>query len=169
MTAVAFVFFAFLMVGIVVAAVLLDARLGIRLRMTDHWSMAAGLPVLALGVALVAWCILTFGSAGGTPVPFSPPGEVVARGPYVHTRNPMLTGLFAALAGAALLLRSPMLLFVLLPALIAAATAELKLIEEPELEKRLGAAYADYRRRVPMFLPRPARTRRIAAVKEVTG
>ncbi len=31
---------------------------------------------------------------------------------------------------------------------------ELKYIEEPELEKRLGQPYVAYKKRVPMFLPR---------------
>jgi protein-S-isoprenylcysteine O-methyltransferase Ste14 len=37
---------------------------------------------------------------------------------------------------------------------------ELKLVEEPELERRLGAMYNEYRKRVPMFIPRrPAQPR----------
>jgi hypothetical protein len=31
---------------------------------------------------------------------------------------------------------------------------ELKLVEEPELERRLGATYREYRERVPMLIPR---------------
>jgi protein-S-isoprenylcysteine O-methyltransferase Ste14 len=31
---------------------------------------------------------------------------------------------------------------------------ELKAIEEPELEMRLGEAYREYKKRVPMFFPR---------------
>jgi protein-S-isoprenylcysteine O-methyltransferase Ste14 len=30
---------------------------------------------------------------------------------------------------------------------------ELKAIEEPELEKRLGKDYVEYKKRVPMFFP----------------
>jgi len=33
----------------------------------------------------------------------------------------------------------------------------LKVLEEPELERRLGAAYREYRERVPMLVPRKAR------------
>ncbi len=32
---------------------------------------------------------------------------------------------------------------------------ELKKVEEPELELRFGAAYTEYKRRVPMLIPRP--------------
>ena len=33
---------------------------------------------------------------------------------------------------------------------------ELKLVEKPELERRLGASYKEYRQRVPMLIPVPA-------------
>ena len=49
------------------------------------------------------------------------------------------------------------LLFIGLPALIAAGVFFVKVIEEPELERRFGQAYVAYRRRVPMFLPRLGR------------
>ena len=32
-------------------------------------------------------------------------------------------------------------------------TIELKIIEEPELEKRLGKEYLEYKKRTPMFIP----------------
>ncbi len=35
---------------------------------------------------------------------------------------------------------------------------ELKTVEEPELARRFGSSYSAYRRRVPMFMPRPRRT-----------
>jgi protein-S-isoprenylcysteine O-methyltransferase Ste14 len=36
---------------------------------------------------------------------------------------------------------------------------EFKMIEEPELEKRIGAAYVEYRQKVPMFFPYPGRSK----------
>lgn len=39
------------------------------------------------------------------------------------------------------------------PLFIALNYWELKWIEEPELEKRLGGAYLEYRAKTPMFLP----------------
>ena len=40
---------------------------------------------------------------------------------------------------------------------------ELKKVEEPELELRFGEAYAEYKRRVPMFIPRPWRRGKLPA------
>jgi len=163
MTVVAFALFVCAVLGVVALALWADRRLGIRLGMSDRVALATGLLVLGFGAALVSWCVLVFGAAGGTPVPFSPPRGVVMRGPYRRVRNPMLTGFFAALAGVGLALRSPALLFVVVPAVAAVAWLELRLIEEPELKRRFGAAYVEYRRCVPMFMPSVGRARRAAA------
>jgi protein-S-isoprenylcysteine O-methyltransferase Ste14 len=40
---------------------------------------------------------------------------------------------------------------------IAASVIGLKRVEEPELVRRLGAAYVEYRPKTPMFLPRLGR------------
>ena len=118
---------------------------------------AVGIPLLTLGCALTAWCVLRFRRARGTPVPFNPPTELVLSGPYLWMRNPMVTGVFLALFGAGFLLHSISIVFLWTPAYIVAHVIELKLVEEPELEQRFGKPYAEYRARVPMFLPRPWR------------
>jgi len=79
---------------------------------------------------------------------------LVENGPYAVTRNPMLTGMFFVLFGIGALLGSVCLTFLFTPGFILLMTFEVKYIEEPELEKRLGAPYVEYRRRVPMFFPR---------------
>jgi protein-S-isoprenylcysteine O-methyltransferase Ste14 len=40
------------------------------------------------------------------------------------------------------------------PAYILLHVIELKLVEEPELERRFGLSYSEYKGRVPMFWPR---------------
>src|SRR5260370_38562745 len=51
-----------------------------------------GLAPIALGAALYLWCAWNFASAGkGTPAPWDPPRQVVARGLHRFTRNPMYT------------------------------------------------------------------------------
>ncbi len=87
-------------------------------------------------------------------MPFNPPTELIVEGPYVWTRNPMLTGVFTALFGAGVLLHSYGMVVISIPAYILIHAIELKLVEEPELERRFGASYSDYKRRVPMFWPR---------------
>jgi len=65
----------------------------------------------------------------------------------------MLTGVFSLLFGCGVLFGSISLLFVFTPLFIYINFWELKSIEEPELEKRLGEDYIEYRKRTPMFFP----------------
>ena len=116
---------------------------------------AAGIPLLLLGSALIGWCVVRFKRAKGTPIPFNPPRELVVTGPYLWMRNPMVTGVFLALFGGGFLLHSLSIVLLWTPAYIVVHVIELKLVEEPELEKRFGESYSEYRDRVPMFIPRP--------------
>jgi protein-S-isoprenylcysteine O-methyltransferase Ste14 len=65
----------------------------------------------------------------------------------------MLTGVFALLFGIGFYLGSASLLIVFTPLFILVNVWELKTIEEPELIKRLGQDYVEYRKRTPMFFP----------------
>ena len=88
------------------------------------------------------------------PVPFNPPPKVVKTGPYQYVRNPMLTGVFLILFGIGVGVNSFSLLFFFTPLYILINVWELKKIEEPELMRRLGDEYIDYRSQTPMFIPR---------------
>jgi protein-S-isoprenylcysteine O-methyltransferase Ste14 len=155
LTSVGFILFCAVVVVLVLGALQLDARLGINGAMPKGAGAIIGVPVLAIGVVTVSWCLVVFRFAGGTPVPFSPPPELVVRGPYSHTRNPMLTGFFASLVGLGLVLGSPSMLLGVVPVVVTAAYVELRLVEEPELRRRFGTQYVEYARRVPMFVPKP--------------
>ena len=112
-------------------------------------SIGAGL--LAAGLVLWVWCLTLFKAKG---VPFNPPSELVVAGPYAWVRNPMLSGLCVALFGAGFTLHSVSMVFLWTPAFVLFNVMELKLVEEPELERRLGATYKEYRKRVPMLIPK---------------
>lgn len=112
------------------------------------------LPALAIGLFLMLWSMLHFAKVKGTPVPFNPPPKLVDTGPYAHVRNPMTSGVFILLFGIGILFGSISLIFVSTPLFILLNVLELKAIEEPELEKRLGKEYLEYKKRVPMYIPR---------------
>ena len=69
-------------------------------------------------------------------------------------RNPMLTGVFVLLFGLGVLFRSISLVSIFTPLFILLNVWELKALEERELERRLGKDYVEYKKRVPMFIPR---------------
>jgi protein-S-isoprenylcysteine O-methyltransferase Ste14 len=115
---------------------------------------AGGLAVLGLGIALFAASLRRFASEGrGTLAPWDPPALFVASGPYRFVRNPMISGVTLVLFGESLVLRSP-------PHLAWAAffaalnMVHIPLVEEPQLERRFGDSYREYRRHVPRFIPR---------------
>ena len=65
----------------------------------------------------------------------------------------MLMGVFASLFGLGFLLHSASMVLLWTPVFLAANLIEIKRVEQPELERRFGDSYREYRRRVPMLIP----------------
>ncbi len=116
-------------------------------------SLVIGLCLIVFGVFLTLFSIALFFRARGTPVPVSPPPKLVTTGPYRFARNPMLSGIFIQLFGLGIALGSLSLTLIFTPLFIIISVWELKKVEEPELLKRLGEPYVEYKKRVPMFFP----------------
>ncbi len=115
----------------------------------------AGLLFAAAGLTLTIWTVRLFAVAGGggTPAPWEPIKNFLILGPYRYMRNPMLTGASLILVAEALLLRStPVLLWMI--AFVVLNTIYFAIWEEPQLEKRFGDAYREYKRDVPRWIPR---------------
>jgi protein-S-isoprenylcysteine O-methyltransferase Ste14 len=139
---------------VVVIGLLIDRVLRVPPLLPGLIGVAVGSPLLMAGAVLCGWCVVHFRKAAGTPVPVNPPTELVVEGPYMWTRNPMLTGVFTGLFGLGVLLHSFGMVLVSIPVYILLHVIELKLVEEPELERRFGALYSEYKHRVPMLWPR---------------
>jgi protein-S-isoprenylcysteine O-methyltransferase Ste14 len=134
-------------------AVLLDGALALRWPIPVTVSELLSIPMMAVGVAITAWSVFHFLKVSGTPVPFNPPPTLVDSGPYRYARNPMLTGVFLLLFGIGFAIKSLSLVVLFTPLYVLANVWELKEIEEPELIRRLGDEYLEYRKRTPMFVP----------------
>jgi protein-S-isoprenylcysteine O-methyltransferase Ste14 len=150
------VFFGLLLL-VVFGSLHMDKALGFTELLSGPIGTIIGVVLLLLGLVIWAWCVVWFSKAKGTPVPFNPPRELVTGGPYAWSRNPMLTGVFAFLFGIGFLLHSVSMVFVWTPVFVIFNILELKLVEEPELERRFGEGYIEYRRCTPMFIPKCAR------------
>lgn len=146
--------FIVLVAGFVAAGVGLDRLLRLAPLLLPPLTNVVGTPLLAAGAAIVFWCNISFHRAKGTPVPFNPPQALVTSGPYALVRNPMIAGLFMVMFGAGILLGSRGATLITVPLFILLHVLELKLVEEPELERRLGEPYRQYKRVTPMFVPR---------------
>ena len=148
------IFFGLVVLIVIIVALRLDRLLGVVNIFPGLLNLILSLPIFSLALFLIAWSVQNFLKGKGTPVPVNPPPQLVTSGPYAYTRNPMLTGVFALLFGFGLFFESVSLLFVFTPLFILVNFWELKAIEEPELEKRLGQEYIEYREMTPMFFPR---------------
>jgi len=89
----------------------------------------------------------------GTPVPIVPTKHFLRNGPYRYVRNPMMLGFFLYLLGWAFLCNKGGA-FLAVVVLIASLLAEIKIIEEPELEKRFGDTYREYKKEIPFIFPK---------------
>ena len=115
---------------------------------------AAAVILALVGAAMVVWVSVTFVAKGhGTPVPLEPPKDFVAVGLYRFLRNPMYVGALLVLFAESILFRSA---WILLYAgmLWLALHAFTVVIEEPQLERRFGDPYRQYRSRTPRWVPR---------------
>ena len=118
------------------------------------WGGALGLVLIAVGLVFVVWTIRLFSTIGdGTLAPWDPTAKLVVRGPYLHVRNPMISGVAFVLGGEAVALRSTALgLWFAAFALVNAVY--IPLVEEPGLRRRFAEDYEVYRANVPRWLPR---------------
>jgi len=148
------VFFFGLIALFIFVALQVDKCLNFPELLPTSLNMIVSAPIIAIGLFLMVWSILNFVRVKGTPVPFNPPPKLVTTGPYAHVRNPMVTGVFVLLFGLGVLLRSIPLVSIFTPLFILFNVWELKAVEERELERRLGKDYVEYKKRVPMFIPR---------------
>jgi protein-S-isoprenylcysteine O-methyltransferase Ste14 len=137
----------------VVVALQVDKWLKLPKLFPETLNLVVSLPILSLALFMMGWSVFNFLKVKGTPVPFNPPPKLVTTGPYARVRNPMLTGVFLLLFGFGAFFRSLSLVLLFTPLFIFINAWELKAIEEPELEKRFGREYVEYRKKTPMFFP----------------
>ena len=137
----------------VFAALYIDNILNLPKLNLNEWNIVISTSLIIFGLFYVIWSVIHFLKVKGTPVPINPPPKLVSTGPYAYTRNPMLTGIFSLMFGIGFWISSFSLIVIFTPLFILANYLELKLIEEPELEKRLGEKYVEYKKRTPMFIP----------------
>ena len=107
--------------------------------------------LLAAGLGLMIWGVLTFRRAKTPLLPFRPATQIVESGPYRFTRNPMYSGMTLAYLGLAWLTNMgwPM---ILLPLALVALHHFVVVREERYLASAFGEQYERYRSRVRRWL-----------------
>lgn len=132
----------------------LDRFLGFSPFVSKPYSIVLSMPFLFTGSSLWIWSAWKFFKTKGTPVPINPPPKLITDGPYAYSRNPMMTGVFILLAGIGISTGSVSLTFITTPLFVIISILEFRYIEEPELKKRFGREYLDYKERTPILIPK---------------
>jgi len=116
---------------------------------------ASALALFGLGLAFT---LLSMGHlwvrGKGLPISHLPPGRFVSTGIYKRLRHPIYLGYTAAFAGLAARLGSFWSLAFSTPLLILSWVGYALFYEEPVLCARFGEAYAVYKRRTALLIPR---------------
>ena len=120
------------------------------------WAVGAGWLLILLGTLGYLSCALDFVRYGlGTPAPVAAPRQLVVRGLYRYSRNPMYVSVLLVVTGQAALRWSS---GVLIYAAVFFVVVNVFILgyEEPTLTRRFGGACLSYRQRVPRWIG-PAR------------
>jgi len=97
--------------------------------------------------------VLLCGKGKGPFAEFDPPTELVTSGPYHYVRNPISSCVLVLILGEAIAFSSTGV-FMMVFVSMAIAQMQAVAIEEPLLLKRFGEKYAEYKSRVPRWIPR---------------
>ena len=90
------------LVAAVIAAEVLGRRGGLLWPGGLVWPVVTGLALMAAGIGLRAWSIVTLGRFFQYRIKVQPGHQVVTSGPYRYVRHPSYTGIAMVLAGIAL-------------------------------------------------------------------
>jgi protein-S-isoprenylcysteine O-methyltransferase Ste14 len=128
----------------IVAAVITAEQLGRKGRLPWPgglvWPVAAGLALIAAGIGLRAWSIVTLGRFFQYQIKVQPGHRVVTGGPYRYVRHPSYTGIALVLAGFALACDDVLSLAAV--AVLGGAGLAVRIrAEERQLTQALGAEY----------------------------
>lgn len=113
--------------------------------------VAVGTALVAAGLVLMGWALVTFRRARTPIIPMFPARLVVDRGPFGLTRNPMYLGLTMGYVGLAAVLNQSWPI-VLLPVVLIALTKLVIAREEAHLTAAFGDEYRRYSARVRRWM-----------------
>jgi len=106
-----------------------------------------GITLTLIGCFIAGWCLKIFHGARTTTVPFKIPSQLITRGPYEFTRNPMYVSLTTIYIGEAFIFKAGWPLVLLLCVLVYLNWVVIP-VEEKKLALTFGRDYEAYRSRV---------------------
>jgi protein-S-isoprenylcysteine O-methyltransferase Ste14 len=113
--------------------------------------VAAGVLILICGTSLVISARIWFTRTGQSPIPWRPTPELILRGPYRFTRNPMYVGVTLFVVGLGLTLNNIWISLFAVPALVVVHFIAV-LPEERYLAEKFGEGYQSFLARVRRYV-----------------
>lgn len=98
----------------------------------------------------------------GDTAPASPSDQtrgLVKVGPYSWVRHPSIVGKLAGVMGLGCLMQSPFFMLIIIPLLLTYSLITNRIWQEIPLERRFGDEYLQYKKEVPMIVPKLSRIR----------
>jgi protein-S-isoprenylcysteine O-methyltransferase Ste14 len=113
-----------------------------------------GFLIMLVGLTLIAKTVSALTRIGdGTLAPWSPTKKLVTIGIYGFVRNPMILGVLTVLIGESISILSTQI-FNWAIIFFIINNIWFFLYEEPNLEKKFGDEYREYKKEVPRWIPR---------------
>jgi len=112
--------------------------------------LPTGIFLQLVGLVLVVWARVLFRRTGQSPFPWKPTPQLLSKGPYRYTRNPMYLGVTLFQTGLGITVDNLWIAVLAMPALLAVHFIAV-LPEERYLSEKFGDGYRRYRAEVRRY------------------
>ncbi|HCT30950.1 MAG TPA: isoprenylcysteine carboxylmethyltransferase family protein [Bacteroidales bacterium] len=136
--------------------VLIIIPLGIEknISIKSSFALIIGFSIILIGLYAMIVTISTFIRIGkGTLAPWNPTRKLIISGMHGYVRNPMIMGVMTVLIGESIVILSIKIL-VWAAVFFLINNIYFVIYEEPNLEKKFGDEYREYKKNVPRWIPR---------------
>jgi len=125
-----------------------------KISISSIFAFLGGVIFMSSGIYIMARTISGFIRLGeGTLAPWSPTRKLVIKGMYRYVRNPMIIGVIIVLIGESIAILS-FKIFIWVTIFFIMNNIYFLIYEEPDLLKKFGDEYREYKRNVPRWIPR---------------
>lgn len=139
----------------------LERLLGVRSFISFPCNLILFFIFFILGVIIVwrAYTYLVIVGEGSPNPHLGGTKRMVIIGPYSWVRHPSVIGKLLGIIGLGCLSKSVIFTFVVIPILFAGSAFYNRFIQEKGCVEKFGKDYLEYRKKVPMFIPKLRRTK----------
>ncbi|MDD3281457.1 MAG: methyltransferase [Bacteroidales bacterium] len=124
------------------------------LAISNVWIFSIGVFIISIGLLCIAITTFTFIKIGkGTLAPWNPTKNIVIKEMYRHVRNPIIIGAIIVLIGESIAFIS-LNIFIWACVFFLINHLYFILYEEPNLEKKFGDTYINYKIKVNRWIPK---------------